>query len=63
MLAVLGETLDIPLELQLSMAVATYCSLEKFVQFLCDWVLYFKAEDIGFGAVEAPSGIAHLLPA
>jgi len=62
-LAILRETLDIPLEFQLSMAVATYCSLETFVQFLCDWVLYFKAEDICFGAVEAASGIAHLLPA
>jgi hypothetical protein len=63
MLTVLGETLDIPLEFQLSMAIAAYCPLEMLVQLFCYWVLYFKAKDIYFGAVEAPSGIAHLLPA
>jgi hypothetical protein len=61
--AIFSEILNITLEFQLPMTVATYCSLEIWVQFLCDWVLYFKAEDICFGAVEAASGIAHLLPA
>jgi hypothetical protein len=30
-LAVLGKTLDVALEFQLSMTIATYCSLETFV--------------------------------
>lgn len=63
MLTILGETFDVPLEFQLSMAIAAYCPLEMLVQLFCYWVLYFKAEDICFGAVEAASGVAHLLSA
>ena len=61
--SILSKALDVALEFQLSMTIATYCSLEKWVQFLRDWMLHFKTEDICFGAVEAPSGVAHLLSA
>jgi hypothetical protein len=62
-LAILREPSQIPRQLKLSVAVAAYCSRELRVSFSTNWMLHFKALDIGLWAVEAAGiGTSQLLP-
>ena len=62
-LAILREPRQIPRQLKLSVAVAAYCSGELRVSVSTNWMLHFKALDIGLRAVEAAGiGTSQLFP-
>lgn len=62
-LAIVREPRQIPRQLKLSVAVAAYGSSELRISFSTNWMLHFKALDIGLRAVEAAGiGTSQLLP-